>query len=102
MKHESANKSVKISSVIETIYGDDLHKKRQQTLAYCAMGVLASESLFLHRIAKGLVDTRGVNKKHATKQIDRLLGNKGISVWGLSEPWVKYVLGENKLIMVGL
>lgn len=33
------------------------------------MVVLASESLFLHRIAEGLID----NKKHATKQIDRLL-----------------------------
>ncbi|KTC78748.1 hypothetical protein [Legionella cincinnatiensis] len=37
------------------------------------MVVLASESLFLHRIAEGLVDTRGDNKMHATKQIDRLL-----------------------------
>ena len=102
MKIDSANKLVKISSVIEEIYGEDLHKKRQQSLAYAAMGVLASESLFLHRIAEGLVDTRGVNKKHATKQIDRLLSNKGISVWDLSEPWVKYVLGENKSIMVAL
>ena len=42
------------------------------------MGLLASESLFLHRMAEGLVDTRGGNKKHAAKQIDRLLSNKGI------------------------
>ena len=102
MKSDSANKLVKISSVIEEIYGDDLHKKRQQSLAYAAMGVLASESLFLHQIAEGLVDTRGVNKKHATKQVDRLLSNKGISVWDLSDPWVKYVIGKNKLIMVAL
>jgi len=102
MKIDSANKLIKVASVIEEIYGDDLHKKRQQSLAYAAMGVLASESLFLHRIAEGLVDTRGVNKKHATKQIDRLLSNKGISVWDLSEPWVQYVLGENKTIMVAL
>lgn len=102
MKQESANKLVKISSVIEGIYGDDLHKKRQQSLAYAAMGVLASESLFLHQIAEGLVDTRGIDKKHATKQVDRLLSNKGISVWDLSEPWVKYIIGTNKSIMVAL
>lgn len=66
------------------------------------MGVLASESLFLHQIAEGLVDTRGVNKKHATKQVDRLLSNKGISVWDLSEPWVRYVIGTNKSILVAL
>jgi hypothetical protein len=30
------------------------------------MGVLASESLFLHRIAEGLSDTRGTNKNKAS------------------------------------
>lgn len=102
MKGDSADKLVKISSVINEIYGDDLHKKRQLSIAYAAMGLLASESLFLHRMAEGLVDTRGGDKKHAAKQIDRLLSNKGVSVWDLSEPWVKYVLGEHKEIMVAL
>ena len=46
MKQESTNKLVKISSVIAEIYGDELHKKRQQSPAYAAMGVLARESLF--------------------------------------------------------
>jgi hypothetical protein len=85
MKADSANKLVKISSVIKEIYGDELHKKRQLSISYAAMGLLASESLFLHRMAEGLVDTRGGNKKHAAKQIDRLLSNKGISVWDLSD-----------------
>lgn len=48
MKSDSANKLVKIISVVENIFGDDLHKKRQQSLAHAAMGVLGSESLFLH------------------------------------------------------
>jgi hypothetical protein len=73
MKSDSANKLVKVYSVVQQIFGDDLHKKRQQSLAYAAMGVLASESLFLHRIAEGLSDTRDTNKKHAAKQVDRLL-----------------------------
>jgi hypothetical protein len=30
MKADSANKLVKISSVIKEIYGDELHKKRKQ------------------------------------------------------------------------
>ena len=100
MKADSADKLVKISSIIHNIYGSELHKKRQLSIAYAAMGLLASESLFLHRMAEGLVDTRGGNKKHATKQIDRLLSNKGISVWDLSEPWVKYVLADHKEVMV--
>jgi hypothetical protein len=102
MKAESADKLVKISSVIKDIYGDDLHKKRQLSIAYAAMGLLSSESLFLHRMAEGLVDARGGDKKHATKQIDRLLSNKGISVWDLSEHWVSYVLGAHKEVVVAL
>ena len=86
MKTESADKLVKISSVIKGIYKEKPHQKRQLSLSYAAMGLLASESFFLHRMAEGLVDTRGGIKKHATKQIDRLLSNKGISVWDLSEP----------------
>jgi hypothetical protein len=46
MKADSADKLVKISTVIKEIYGDDLHKKRQLSIAYAAMGLLASESLF--------------------------------------------------------
>jgi hypothetical protein len=92
MIDSSADKLIKISSIINVIYGDELHKKRQLSLAHAAMGVLASESLFLHRMAEGLVNTRGGDKKHATKQIDRLLSNKGISVWDLSEFWVTFVI----------
>ncbi len=102
MEVNSAEKLVKISTVIEEIYGDKLHKKRQLSLAYAAMGVLASESLFLHRMAEGLVDTCGGSKKHATKQIDRLLSNKGLSIWDVSASWVPYVLRDQREIMVAL
>ena len=63
MKAASANKLVKISSVIKEIYGDDLHKKRQLSIVDAAMDLLASESLFLHRMVDGLVDTRGGRSK---------------------------------------
>lgn len=71
MKAESADKLVKISSVIHEIYGEDLHKKRQQSIAFAAMGLLSSESLFLHRMAEGLVNTRGGDKKHAMRGLLR-------------------------------
>lgn len=98
----AAEKLIKISSIIDEIYGVELHKKRQQSMAFAAMGLLASESLFIHHMGEGLVNTRGGSKKHATKQIDRLLSNKGISIWDLSAPWVKYVIGDQKEIMVAL
>ena len=102
MFEESESKLIKIHSIIEEIYGDNFHKKRQQSIAYAAMGVLASESLYLHRIAEGLVKTRGGKKKHATKQIDRLLSNKGISIWDLSASWVPYILRKQTHVIVAL
>lgn len=102
MFEDSESKLLKIIGLIEEIYGDKLHKKRQQSIAYAAMGVLASNSLFLHRIAEGLVKTRGGKKKHATKQIDRLLSNKGISIWDLSASWVPYILRNQTEVIVAL
>lgn len=102
MFEDSECKLLKIIGLIEEIYGDKLHKKRQQSIAYAAMGVLASNSLFLHRIAEGLVKTRGGKKKHATKQINRLLCNKGISIWELSASWVPYVLRNQTEVIVAL
>jgi hypothetical protein len=102
MFEDSESKLIKIHSIIEEIYGDNLHKKRQQSIAYAAMGILASESLYLHRIAEGLVKTRGGKKKHATKQIDRLLSNRGISIWDLSASWVPYILRKQTKVTVAL
>ena len=102
MKSDSANKLVKITSVVEKIFGDDLHKKRRQSLAYAAMGVLGSESNFFIELPKGWPIPAVLIKKHATKQVDRLLSNKGISIWDLSEQWVKYVVAANQSIIVAL
>ena len=99
MIEESVNKLIKILSIINGVYGEELHKKCQLSLAHAAMGVLASESLFLHRMAEGLVKTRGGDKKHTTKQIERLLSNKGISVRDLSEFWIRFVIGDKKILL---
>lgn len=96
------DKLIKIQSIIEDIYGDSLHKKRQLSLSYAALGLLSSESLFLHHMAEGLVKSRGVKKKHATKQIDRLLSNKGICVSVLSKCFIQSVIGDQKDIVVAL
>lgn len=102
MKVELNAELSKIPSIIGEIYGNELHKKRQQSIAFAAMGILASESLFLHKMGEGLARARGTQKKHATKQIDRLLSNKSISIWDLSSSWVKYVIGTNNKIIVAL
>lgn len=102
MSYETSATLVKMESMADEIFGDSLHKKRKQSLGYAALGVLASNSLFLHEIGLSLANSQGKNKKHTTKQIDRLLSNKGISIWDISERWVPYVIGMEKKLLLAL
>ncbi len=45
---------IDIQGIIGEIFGDNLHKKRQLSLAYTAMGLLESNSLFLHEMGSGM------------------------------------------------
>ena len=53
-------------------------------------------------MGQGLAQARHVEKKHATKQIDRLLSNKKLSVWDLSRHWARYLIGDSKALVVAL
>ncbi len=44
-------------------------------------------------IGQGLAAARGLNLKHATKQVDRLLSNPMINVDDILVRWVPYVVG---------
>ena len=87
---------------MEEIFGKGLHPKQRDSLGYAALGILESESLILHRMGKGLARVRGIQKKHATKQIDRLLSNKKLSVWELSGLWASYLISGSKELIVAL
>jgi len=50
-------------------------------MANATLGVLCSASLAVHAIGQGLAHARGLITKHAVKQVDRLLSNRGIDVW---------------------
>ena len=91
-----------VQAIVGTIFGSDLHKKRQLSLSYAALCLFESESLFLHDIGLGMAEKRGVNKKHATKQIDRMLSNPGFDIWELSAQWVPYIIGNKTDLMVAL
>lgn len=96
------DQKINISGMVEEVFGKNLHPKQKESLGYAALGLLESESLILHRMGQGLAKARGVEKKHATKQIDRLLSNKKLSVWDLSGLWAHYLLDEAKEILVAL
>ena len=75
------------------IFADDLHAKRVLSLANATFGVMRAAAAGVHAIGRGLAAARGVDRKHATKQVDRLLSNDGFDVNALFALWVPYVLG---------
>ena len=69
-----------VHGFLDTLFGDDLHAKRVKSLAGATLGVMQSASLAVGLIGQGLALARGRLTKHAVKQVDRLLSNRGIDV----------------------
>ncbi|MDF1758485.1 MAG: IS4 family transposase [Legionellaceae bacterium] len=91
-----------VQSFVNSVFKEDMHAKRRLSLSNAVFGVIKSNSNFLHMIGRGLATAKGLVKKHATKQIDRLLSNEKLDVWVLSSNWVPYVIGARKEIYVAL
>ena len=69
-----------VREVLGGVLDQDLHAKRVDSLCDATLGVLRSSSLAVCMIGQGLAAARGLNPKHATKQVDRLLSNPMINV----------------------
>ena len=85
--------SNQVCQVLDSVLGHDLHTKRVASLSDATLGVLRSASLAVCAIGRGLAAARGLNPKHATKQVDRLLSNPEINVDDILVRWVPYVVG---------
>jgi Transposase DDE domain len=91
-----------VKQVFGGVLGHDLHAKRVASLCDATLGVLRSASLAVCTIGQGLAAARGLNPKHATKQVDRLLSNPKINVDDILARWVPYVIGARSSIVVAL
>lgn len=87
---------------LTSLFAEDLHAKQVLSLSQCTLGVIHAASLAVHTIGIGMAQARGVNPKHAIKQVDRMLSNRGIDVWALFRLWVPFVLGGRREIVVAL
>ena len=84
------------------IFDDDMHKKRVLSVSHGVLGVLHSAAAAVHAIGQGLAVARGLDPKHAVKQVDRMLSNAGIRMDEALVCWVRFVVGERKDIVVTL
>ena len=95
-------KPTSVHRFVDDLFGDTIHARQVDSLADGVSGVLHAASLAIHAIGRGLAAAKGVQAKHATKQLDRLLSNTGIPLGRLFELWVQFVVGVRKEIVVAL
>jgi Transposase DDE domain len=101
MKHQ-INRVEFVQDFLNRIFDQGLHAKRIESLANGALGVMTSASLAVSIIGHSLAQARGLLDKHAIKQVDRLLSNRGVVVWEMFAPWVKEVVGPREEIVVAM
>lgn len=87
---------------VDALFGDDLHLKRIESLSNATTGVVRSASLGISIIGAGLALARNTEKKHAVKQVDRLVGNDAIDVFALAAQWVPYVVAARPEVWIAL
>jgi hypothetical protein len=77
-----------VRQVLGGVLDHDLHAKPVDSLCDATLGVLRSASLAVCMIGHGLAAARGLNPKHATKQVDRLLSIVDLREFqALGRPW---------------
>jgi hypothetical protein len=84
----------------EQIFEDDLHARTVLSLSTGVLGVLEAATLGIHAIGRGLAAAKGLNRKHATKQIDRLMSNGKLTLWKLFPAWVRFVVGPRTDLVI--
>jgi hypothetical protein len=67
-----------VHGFVERLSEGDLHAKRVLSLANATLGVIETASVAVNTIGQGLALARGLVTKHAIKQVDRLLSNRGL------------------------
>jgi len=91
-----------VLSLMTRVFEDDLHAKTVLSLAMGVVGVLHAATLGIHAIGRGMAAAAGLNSKHATKQLDRLLSNGKVHLWRLFRSWVQFVVGPRKELLVAM
>ncbi len=94
--------TTEITSFVAMLYAAHLHAKRTASLANGVIGVLFAAGLGIHTIGRALAEATGRKRKHAVKQIDRLLSNGGVQLGALFPAWIRYVVGPRTEIVVAL
>ena len=86
----------RVHAFVDGLFGEDMHAGRVGALASGVSGVLEAGQLGIHAIGRGLAAVQGLVDKHATQQVDRLIGNEKLNPVVLSEAWTRTVLSSQE------
>lgn len=79
-----------------------IHAKRLSSLSDSVIGVLNSQSLQPSKMGDGLAAAKGLLPKHARKQVDRLISNKGIDDELCQNNLARLLISKRKRITVAM
>lgn len=91
-----------IYSTLDTVFEGEVHVKRIESLSNATLGIMNSAQLGIRSIGNGLAQGKGLNPKHAIKQVDRLLSNKKFNVDQYFDYWVPYHISHRDKIIVAM
>src|SRR5580698_9759624 len=91
-----------VHQLLDEVLGPGLHAKRIGSLADATLGVMHTASLAVCTIGHGVAMARGLNARHAVKQVDRMLSNPGIAVDQILALWVPFVIGARTSLLVAM
>ena len=94
--------TVQVHQFVREILEDDFHAMRVLSLANAVTGAVHAAALSIHAIGAALAAASDLNKKHAVKQVDRMLSNAGIVMDEVFPVWAAFVLAGRKKARIAL
>ena len=91
-----------VSKWVGQCFDGELHAKRIGSLSDGVFGVLHSASMAVSAIGLSLAQAHGLDARHATKQVDRLLSNPGIDLGRIFTPMIRQAIGEEREPVVAM
>ncbi len=91
-----------VRTFIENLFNGDMHALRVLSLSNGVVGVLHAAALAIHAIGQAYAKVANIKPKSGVKQVDRLLSNAGLDMNVVLKPWVKFVIGVRKEVVVAL
>lgn len=94
--------TAQLEAFVYAVCGEAHHAATVGSLAMFTVGLLAAESMTLHRIGAGVAGAYGSNPKHATKQVDRFLTKSSIVMDDAFQALADYLLADRDEALVAL